>query len=167
MAGTKKSVGRKAKGAVRSGATSDGRRGSVRPVPIPSGKSSARATGLRREMRGLVSRLSRALDVLASAKQPLVKGVFQNYGVRCGKASCWCNDGHLHDTGILAAYEDGKRHSIYVRKRDRPRIQRQSAEYRRLRKARAEVVRLSEAIAELSDALIDALAEEYAPRRGE
>jgi hypothetical protein len=120
---------------------------------------------IRQQLRALTQRLSSRLDVLTSTKGPLVQGAFQINGTTCGNPNCKCARGELHTTAILVVSEYGKRRNVYVPATDRPEIQRRNRRYQRWRKARADIVKLNAEILALADALMEALAEAYVPKR--
>jgi hypothetical protein len=120
---------------------------------------------IRQRLRSLTQRLSSRIEALTSTKGPLVQGAFQINGTTCGNPNCKCARGELHPTAILVTSENGKRRNIYVPATDRPEIQRRNRRYQHWRKARADVVKLSAEILTLADALMEALAEVYVPKR--
>jgi hypothetical protein len=120
---------------------------------------------IRQRLRSLTQRLSSRIEAITSSKGPLVQGAFQINGTTCGNPNCKCARGELHTTAILVTSENGKRRNIYVPATDRPEIQRRNRRYQHWRKARADVVKLSAEILTLADALMEALAEVYVPKR--
>jgi hypothetical protein len=122
---------------------------------------------IRQQLRALALRLSSRLESLTSVKGPLVQGAFQINGTTCGNPNCKCARGELHPTAILVISEKGKRKNLYVPATDRPEIQRRNQRYQRWRKARADLVKLNSEFLVLADALMEALAETYVPKRKE
>jgi len=118
---------------------------------------------IRLQLREVAGRLAANVEVFLAQRGPVVKGLFQLNGTRCGKANCKCTRGELHPTAMLVIPEKGKRRNIYVPGADRPELQRRSERYRRLRRSRAEIVKLSTDILKLTDVLLDLLSEPYAP----
>ena len=93
------------------------------------------------------------------------QGAFQINGTTCGNPNCKCARGELHTTAILVVSEHGKRRNVYVPATDRPEIQRRNRRYQRWRKTRADIVKLNAELLGLADALMEALAEAYVPKR--
>lgn len=122
---------------------------------------------IRQQLRALTLRLSSRLESLTSVKGPLVQGAFQINGTTCGNPNCKCARGELHPTAILVISEKGKRKNVYVPATDRAEIQQRNRRYQHWRKARADIVKLSSEFLVLADALMEALAETYVPKRKE
>ena len=120
-------------------------------------------SGARQQLRELVGRLAANVEGVLAQRGPVVKGLFQLNGLRCGQANCKCSRGQLHPTAMLVVPEKGKRRNIYVPVVDRPEIQRRSQRYRKLRQARAEIVKLNAEILKLTDLILELLSEEYVP----
>ncbi len=123
------------------------------------------ASRLRQRLRNSERRLSSLIGSLTAERGPMVRGVFQFHGTRCGKPNCKCVQGELHPTAVLAVSEKGRRRNIYVRLPDRTEIQQRSERYRRFRQSRAEIARLGAEILNLADELLDALADPYLPQQ--
>jgi len=117
----------------------------------------------RQQLRELAGQLTANVEVFLAQRGPVVKGLFQLNGLRCGNPDCKCSRGQLHPTAMLVVPEKGKRRNIYVPVVDRPEIQRRSQRYRKLRQSRAEIVKLSNEILKLTDSLLELLSEPYAP----
>ncbi len=117
----------------------------------------------RQQLRDLSRQLISKIELLMAERGPLVKGMLQSHGTRCGKPNCKCMRGELHQTALLVVSQKGKRRNIYVPASDRPELKRRSARYRKLRQARADIVKLSEEILKLADFLVDSLCEPYMP----
>ncbi len=117
----------------------------------------------RQQLRELAGRLAANVEVFLAQRGPVVKGMFQLNGLRCGNPNCKCSRGELHPTAMLVVPDKGKRRNIYVPSVDRPEVQRRSQRYRKLRQSRAEIVKLNNEILKLTDSLLDLLSEPYAP----
>jgi len=118
---------------------------------------------VRQQLRELSRKLTVNIEVFLAQRGPVVKGLYQLNGLRCGKPDCKCTRGQLHPTAMLVVPEKGKRRNIYVPVVDRPEIQRRSHRYRKLRQSRAEIVKLSTDVLNLTDLLLDLLSEQYVP----
>lgn len=122
-----------------------------------------RASRLRQRLRDAEEGLVALLQSLVAERGPMVRGLFQTNGTRCGKPNCKCLQGDLHRTAVLVVNEEGKRRNIYVRIPDRPNLQRRSDRYRSFRKRRAEFARLATETLGLVDELLETLATPYSP----
>lgn len=123
------------------------------------------ASRLRQRLIDVESKLISLIDSLVDERGPLVRGVFQSHGTRCGKPNCKCTKGDLHPTAVLAVSEEGERRNVYVPIPDRIELRRRSQRYRRFRKSRAELARLGTELLSLTDKLLETLIEPYAPQR--
>ena len=124
-----------------------------------------RASRLRQQLRDVEKRLSSLIGSLNAERGPLVRGVFQSHGTRCGKTNCKCVRGELHPTAVLVVNEEGNRQTFYVRIPERADLQKRAERYRRFRKRRAELVRAGTELLRLVDELLETLIEPYAPQR--
>ncbi|MEK7863042.1 MAG: DUF6788 family protein, partial [Chloroflexota bacterium] len=93
----------------------------------------------------------------------LVEGSFVTLGRKCGKPTCRCATGAKHFSKFLSRSEGGKTRLAYVPAGDVMEVARKTERYKKLRQARAELMKLSAHTAELSDALGRALAQSYPP----
>jgi len=93
---------------------------------------------LRQDLRQLLERLERVLAP-AFARTPLVKGNVYENARRCGKPHCRCTRGHLHRNMVLTWSEHGRHHLRVLPPGQVAAVRKKSAEYLRLRRARAEV----------------------------
>jgi hypothetical protein len=124
-----------------------------------------KASRLRRRLRDVERRLTSLISSLVDERGPLVRGVLQLRGTRCGKPNCKCIEGELHSTAVLVVSKEGKRRDIYVPIADRPDLQRRSQRYRRFRQSRAELARLGTELLRLVDELLETLIDPYSPQR--
>ena len=124
-----------------------------------------KASQLRQRLRDVERRLTSLIGSLVDERGPLVRGVFQQHGTRCGKPNCKCAQGALHSTAVLAVSEEGKRRNVYVPIPDRLELQRRTERYRRFRQSRAELARLGGELLGLVDELLEALIEPYSPKQ--
>ena len=102
----------------------------------------------------------RLLEVVLTAG-PLVEGSFVTRGRKCGKPSCRCAGGELHYSKFLSRSVGRKPRQIYVPARDELAVASMAESYRRVRKARAELMKLAAHTAGLIDELVEALGEPY------
>ena len=89
----------------------------------------------------------------------LVKGSVYPMKTRCGNASCHCAkpEGPLHSATVLSWSQNGKTHVRSLAAGDRARIRRLTENYRRLRRARAALIKLHKQALTAIDALTQAL----------
>jgi len=94
-------------------------------------------------------------DLLRVLKQrpPLVRGSVYPLRRKCGKSSCRCQEGHLHESWVLSEPEKGKKRMRVVPKGKRLSWQQMTERYRRFRRARARLVKLFAEIIKLVDEL--------------
>jgi hypothetical protein len=122
------------------------------------------ASRIRQQLRVLEERFASLLKSLVQERGPMVRGIFQSHGTRCGKPNCKCLQGDLHPTAVLVVNEEGKRRNIYVRIPERLDLQRRSGRYRSFRKKRTELAKMGAEILTLVDALLETLITPYSPR---
>ncbi len=112
----------------------------------------------RQVLRDLAAEYGRQLRQILQVGE-LVKGSVYQMETRCGNSGCHCATprGQLHPATVLSWSEAGRTHlrSLGVDQRDR--IRRLSERYRRLRQARADVVRLHQQMLHSIDQLERAL----------
>ncbi len=94
-------------------------------------------------------------DLLRLFKQRpwLIRGSVYPLRRKCGKATCRCQEGHLHESWVLSVPEEGKKRMRVVPKGKRLAWQQMSERYRRFRRARARLVKLFAEIIKLVDEL--------------
>lgn len=94
-------------------------------------------------------------DLLRVLKQrpPLVRGSVYALRRKCGKSSCRCQEGHLHESWVLSVPEKGRKRLRVVPKGKRMSWSQMSERYRRFRRARARLVKLFAEILTLVDEL--------------
>lgn len=124
-----------------------------------------KASQLRQRLIDVESRLISLIESLVDERGPLVRGVYQSHGTRCGKPNCKCAQGDLHPTAVLAVSQKGERRNVYVAIPDRGELRRRSERYRGFRQSRAELARLGTELLGLADNLLEALIEPYSPQR--
>ena len=94
-------------------------------------------------------------DLLRALKQrrPLIRGNVYNLRRKCGKDGCRCQDGHLHESWVLSVPEKGRKRMRAIPKGKRTQWQSMTERYRRFRRGRARLVKLSAEIIKLVDEL--------------
>jgi hypothetical protein len=104
---------------------------------------SDRASRLRLVLKSLLADYQRQLDELLPLRQ-LVKGSVYELQTRCGKPSCHCasDEGPLHTSTVLSWSEKGKTRLRTLPPGERAHLRQLTENYRRLRQARATLVKL-------------------------
>lgn len=103
------------------------------------------------------------LEVLLRSAN-MVEGSLVDVARKCGKANCRCASGDpedRHEAKYLSRSEQGRTRNIYVRKSHEVDVATKAERYRRFRRARAELMRLAEQTARITDELQRALTEPY------
>ena len=129
------------------------------------GKRNQKISKLRQQLRHNETLRALHVEQVLNEHGPMIRGSYLVLGRKCGKENCRCTRGELHPNPVLAASVEGKTKSVYVRPADREKVKRRSRRYQRFRKARAELVKLAKASAELIDALQELLTEPYPSSR--
>jgi len=83
-------------------------------------------------------------DLLRLFKQrpSLIRGSVYRLRRQCGKATCRCREGQLHESWVLSVPEQGRKRMRSVPEGKRLKWQQMTARYRRYRRARARLVKL-------------------------
>ena len=118
---------------------------------------------LRQRLGESIARWAQLIRSIQGERGPLVRGVYVEAGRRCGKQSCRCTRGELHGTAMISAKIGGRTRNTYVPLEDREQVQQAALRYRRLRRARAEIAKLTRETLALIDALERALTRPYPP----
>lgn len=102
-----------------------------------------------RESQGEVGDLLRLLK----QRPPLIRGSVYPLRRKCGKRTCRCQEGHLHESWVLSVPAEGKKRMQTVPEGKRLSWQQMSERYRRFRHARSRLVKLFAGIINLVDEL--------------
>ena len=123
------------------------------PVFVPDA-----AAGQRQILRDLAAEYGRQLRLILRAGA-LVKGSVYQIETRCGNPGCHCATprGQLHPATVLSWSEAGRTRMRSLGVDQRAPLRLLSEQYRRLRQARAEVVRLHQQMLHAIDQLEQAL----------
>jgi hypothetical protein len=122
-----------------------------------------RASRLRRALGDTQRERGQLLKTIVHERGPLIAGSYVVQPGRCGKPSCKCARGEFHVTAALYCRQQGAQSCHYVPQADRERVEKAARRYQRLRKARAEFVKLAQRSLELMDALQQVLTVPYPP----
>jgi len=90
----------------------------------------------------VAERKTRSQRAQLVAQRGLVRGSLLLRRRVCGKASCRCSRGELHQSLYLVITEQGRTRQLYVPKDGEPRVRRWVEEYHRARQLMEEVSRI-------------------------
>lgn len=86
-------------------------------------------------------------------REPLLPATLYTLRRKCGKPNCRCTQGELHASLVLSYRGDGRPRNISPPPEQVELLQAMTTEYRRVRKARAKLVRWQQRLLELVDQL--------------
>lgn len=92
-------------------------------------------------------------QMLHSKNRVLLRGNVYELRTRCGKPSCVCVRGELHRRWVLSECEAGRKRMRVVPEGETERWRRWAENYRQVRRARADFVKLTRRMLEDLDAL--------------
>jgi hypothetical protein len=122
---------------------------------------------LRRQLLDLYGELRQELDPILQERGPLIRGFLGTRGRTCGKPSCRCAQGELHESKYLSASDGGQTRQVHVPAGDELHVGECVRRYRRFREARARLAQklsaLTGRLLELADALGHSLLQPYPP----
>lgn len=122
---------------------------------------------LRRQLLDAHEEVRRELDPILQERGPLIRGSFGTRARVCGKPTCQCAKGELHESKYLSASDGGQTRQVHVPSADEVHVAQGVDRYRRFRAARARLAEklgdLARQQLELVDALGRALLEPYPP----
>jgi len=121
-----------------------------------------RASHSRQQLRQTEEARRAHIDVLVGS-EAIVEGSFVTLGRKCGKPTCRCARGEKHYSKFLSRSVEGRTQLTYVPSGHQIEVARKAERYRRLRQARAELMKLSAKTVQLADELRQALTEPYPP----
>ena len=101
------------------------------------------------------------LQLLLAERGPFIRGSFVRQGGRCGKPSCHCARGELHERAVLYTSDGGVHSGTYVPKDERAQVEERNARYQRFRKARSGLAKLDQQALLFADQLFETLSEPY------
>ena len=90
---------------------------------------------------------------LLQQRPSLIRGSVYPLRRKCGKATCRCQEGHLHESWVLSVPDEGRKRMRAVPKGKRLKWQQMTDRYRRFRRARARLVKLFSEILKQVDEL--------------
>lgn len=120
---------------------------------------------LRQRLKILAEEIP-ALAQIALDRSPLWRGLVHDAGRKCGKPNCHCVDGTLHVSTVLADRSGEKQRNFSLAGRDLPLFTRLTEDYRKVRKARARLVKITAEMLRLFDQLEEIRRKEAVRRHG-
>ena len=87
------------------------------------------------------------------AREPLLPGSLYTLRRKCGKPSCRCSRGELHESTVLSYRGQGKPRNLTTAPEHLPALRAMTDHYRTCRQARARLVRWQRQVLDLVDAL--------------
>lgn len=110
------------------------------------------ASELRKQVQNRLREVAALLRIVKQ-RQPLIRGRVYKLRRQCGKPTCRCRTGQLHESWVLSIPDKGRKRMRAVPKGKRLTWQPRADDYRRFRRARARLVKLFAEIVSLVDEL--------------
>src|SRR5712672_2236033 len=107
---------------------------------------------LRSRLLDLQHQLPKLLEECLG-REPLLPGSLYTLRRKCGKPSCHCSRGELHESTVLSYRGQGKPRNLATTPEHRPALRDLTEQYRRCRQARAQLVRWQRQLLDSVDAL--------------
>lgn len=104
----------------------------------------------RAALRDALKELEKTLEV-AFERSALVKGNVYELARKCGKPTCACAEGQLHRSMVLSWSHQGKTRLMTIPPEKLDRLQANSEQYLRYRRARARVTEIHQQMLKLLD----------------
>ena len=109
-------------------------------------------SSLRAQLHQLQKLLPGLLEP-ALGREPLLPGSLYTLRRKCGKTSCHCNRGQLHESTILSYRGQGRPRNVSPAPEHLDTLRNRTDHYRRCRQARARIVRWQRQLLQLVDDL--------------
>ena len=122
------------------------------PQGIPMNHSRNSLSSLRSQLLDL-QKLLPALLESSLGREPLLPGSVYTLRRKCGKPSCHCNRGELHESTVLSYRGQTRPQNVSPRPEHVDSLRKMTDHYRRCRQARAELVRWQRLLLKLVDDL--------------
>lgn len=111
-----------------------------------------RLSSLRSQLRQAQQLLPSLLEA-CFAREPLLPGSLYTLRRKCGKPSCRCSRGQLHESTVLSYRGQGKPRNLAPAPEHLPALRAMTDDYRTCRQARARLVRWQRQLLVIVDAL--------------
>jgi len=139
----------------------------TRVADVVSCSAMGEASRLRRQLLDTTDELRRQLELVLDEHGPLIRGTLGTRARVCGKPTCRCAQGELHESKYLTASDGGQTRQVHVPAADEVRVAQGVQRYRRFQQARRafaeHLAGLTRRQLELVDALGRSLLEPYPP----
>ncbi len=112
-----------------------------------------KASKLRKKLRSIEQGRTNSVEAILRERGPLRKGTLVTVRRKCGKPNCRCTTGQRHTAKYLSVKEQGKTRMIYVPQAAETKVAKQAQRYRGLRKARAQLAKMSQESLDIIDQL--------------
>ena len=122
-------------------------------------KTKERASRIRQRLSQIPTEMAEELRRMVRVRETL-RGYVYHSRRRCGKPSCRCTRGELHEAWVVATKVGGKQTTRSLSGRQRQRVQRLSENYRRFRQAQGAIRRLCKELTELTRELESLICED-------
>jgi hypothetical protein len=122
---------------------------------------SSETSRLRQRLAEVGKEYQRQLEILLRERRPLIRGSFGTRRRVCGKPSCRCTDGQLHESKYLTASDGGRVRQVHVPASDEVHVAQGVRRYCRFGQARARLAELVKVQLKLVDQLGLTLREPY------
>ena len=119
--------------------------------------SNTDAAAARQALRRIAGQLPKRLEAVLDVRGEVMAASLSKTHKVCGKPNCKCARGDKHEVYQLSWTENGRRRSTHIRPDELARVRTAVERYRRLRRNRAELLKLASEAASLMDALVEAL----------
>ncbi len=120
-------------------------------------KTSPDSSATRQALGRITKQITRRIQEAMSVRAELLAGSLSKTHKICGKPNCKCARGDKHPVYQLSWTENGKRRSAHVKRTEVATVQAAIERYRKLRRCRAEVLKLAAEAASLMDSLVETL----------
>ncbi len=111
------------------------------------------ASKLRQTLQSIEQSRTNSVEAILRERGPLRKGTLVTVRRKCGKPNCRCATGQRHTAKYLSVKEQGKTRMIYVPQAAETKVAKQAQRYRGLRKARAQLAKMSQESLNIIDQL--------------
>ena len=112
-----------------------------------------KASKLRKKLRSIERGRTNSVEAILRERRPLRKGTLVTVRRKCGKPNCRCTTGQRHTAKYLSVKEQGKTRMIYVPQAAETKVAKEAQRYRSLRKARAQLAKMSQESLDIIDQL--------------
>jgi len=118
---------------------------------------------LRQQLAQAGEEHQRQIEHLLEQRGPLIHGSLGNRKRVCGKPTCRCARGELHEQTYLSSTVDGKTRQVHIPGADKDRVASGVARYRTMLRARKRLRKLSRLELKIAVELSRSLVEPYPP----